>query len=421
MHRGSVWLRAAGIVALAALVGAAGCEAPTEVTLVLTTDVSCATLKTQGTTITVGSADELEDKAPVAGSDDCFPSDSGVGAISTIGTFVVVPSGGRSEAFAVRIVSGVVRAAIDCAQGGGQAPDYTGCIVARRELSFVPHTPLTLPIVMRQDCVSIPCAAQQTCVNGVCVSENVPDPARCTTGGACSEITLLDGGLGGGSSDGGLSSDTNASDDLQDDASELDSPVGPTADAPSDGARADATTLDAQPDTGEGDSTVADAHPGPDAPGPDGAKADAPSQEASAPPDASVLGSCVGVGTSTGVTCGGAICASGEVCCIAEPTAGSPTSSCTAPAACDTSSTGSTLYSALACRDIGDCTAGNVCCLVPSTVVGNSYTTACKPACQNFTTVQACRNTCECTGTVQCDVATACPALSIGTCGGSCD
>ena len=311
----------------------------------------------------------------------------------------------------MRIVSGVIRAAGECAQGGGQPPDYTGCIVARRELSFVPHTPLTLPIVMRQDCVNIPCSAQQTCDNGVCVD----DTTRCT-GAGCSEITLLDGGMGAAAPDGSPSTEANASDGLPGDASELDSPLGPIADGPSDGARADATTMDARVEAGEGDSSVADANPGPD-----GAQADAPSQEASPSPDASVLGSCVGVGTSTGVTCGGAICASGEVCCIAEPAAGSPTSSCTAPAACDTGSTGSTSYSALACRDVGDCTAGNVCCLVPSTVVGNSYTTACKPACQNFTTVQACRNTCECTGTVQCDVATACSALSIGTCGGTCN
>jgi hypothetical protein len=416
MHRGSVWLRAAGIAALAALVGAAGCEAPTEVTLVLTTDVSCATLKMQGTTITVGAADELEDKAPVAGGDYCVSSDSGVGAISTIGTFVVVPSGGRSDAFAVRIVSGVNRAAIECAPGGGQAPDYTGCIVARRELAFVPHTPLTLPIVMRQDCVSIPCGAHQTCDNGVCVSENIPDPARCTTGGGCSEITLLDGGVAPSSD--AIANDASGEDDSGFDSSlDLDGPLA------LDGARADSTTPDAHADAGEADSTIADARPGTDAPGPDGAPIDASSQEAATPSDASVLGSCVTAGTSAGVTCGSVTCSSGEVCCVAQPAAGSATSSCTSSAACNTSATGSTEYSSLACRDVGDCPVGNVCCLLPGQAVGNGYTTACRTssACPNtFTTVQACRNLCECPS-IACDLPPSpCLALAIGTCGGKC-
>jgi hypothetical protein len=415
MHRRSVWLRAAAIAALAAIGGAAGCEAPTEVTLVLTTDVSCATLQTQGTTITVGSADEIEDKAPVANTYNCVSSASGG---NSIGTFVVVPSHGRSDAFAVRIVTGVDKTGIECAQGGGQTPNYTGCIVARRELAFVPHTPLTLPIVMRQDCLNIPCpmqgTEQETCVNGVCVAATIPDPARCG-GAGCSESTLLDGGMGTGSPDGGFSSDGIAGDGPQEDDSGF--PLdGPSADAPaSDAAHTDATTIDARADATEGDSTVVDA---PGGGGPDGSKSDASSQEASTPPDASVLGSCVAAGTSSGVACDGATCASGEVCCVAEPTAGSPTYSCTAPAACDTSATGSTVYSALACRDVGDCAAGNICCLIPSQTVGTSFTTACRTACQSFSAVQACRNSCECTG-IACDVASPCP-LAVGTCGGSC-
>jgi hypothetical protein len=417
MHRGSVWLRGAGIAALATVGVAAGCEAPTEVTLVLTTNVSCATLKTQGTTITVGSADEIEDKAPVAVTDNCVASASGV---NTIGTFVVVPSHGRSDAFAVRVVTGVDRTASECAQGGGQAPDYTGCIVARRDLAFVPHTPLTLPIVMRQDCVNIPCIAQgseqETCVDGTCVSATITDPARCG-GAGCSELTLLDGGAGTGGPD------AVASDGQPEDDSGADSPIdldGPAVDAPAaDGAREDATTTDAR---AEGDSAIVDAHPGADAPGQDASPPDAPSQETSAPVDASILGSCVAAGTSAGVTCGSATCAKGDVCCVAQPAAGSPTYACTAPAGCDTSATGGTEYSSLGCRDVGDCAEGNVCCLVAPVGVGNGFTTTCKTTCvDTFSMVQACRNTCECGGSVVCDVASpTCAPLSIGTCGGTC-
>ncbi|MGO9837697.1 MAG: hypothetical protein ACLP1X_26215 [Polyangiaceae bacterium] len=416
MRRRSVPLHVASVAVFVGLVGAVACENPTEVTLVLTTNLPCATL--QGTTITVGTADEIEEKAPVAETGKCIAGSSG---LNTIGTFVLVPSQGRSAAFAVRIVSGVDRLATDCAPGGGQTPDYSGCIVARRELAFVPHTPLTLPIVMSKECENIPCTAQETCVEGECVPSIIPDPNHCAGSAGCSETTLLEGGgIEAGPEDAALLSDGAESDEGLADA-----PAtvfdGQTTDAPlSDGASSGGRMLDAAPpDAAMRDATVADA-PGPDAPGPDSSQLDAAPQDASGPGDASILGSCVGVGTSAGVTCGSATCAHGDVCCVALPTTGSPTYSCTSPASCDTTATGETVYSALACRDVGDCTAGNVCCLVGSTTVGNSYTTTCKASCQNFSTVQACTNSCECTGPV-CTVAPQCSWLSIATCGGACN
>jgi len=429
MRRRSVPLRAASVAAFAGLVGAVACESPTEVTLVLTTNLPCGTLN--GTTITVGTADEIEEKAPVAQTE---PGQCSVGSlgVNTIGTFVLVPSQGRSAAFAVRIVSGVGnRQASDCAEGGGQPPDYSGCIVARRELAFVPHTPLTLPILMSKECENIPCTAQETCVEGECVPSIIPDPNHCVGSAGCSETTLLEGGgIEAGLEDAAAPSDGAESDEEHADAlaTVFD---GQTTDAPlSDGASSGGRMLDAAPpDAAMRDATVADAPgtdsaladaPGPDAPGPDSSQLDAASQDASGPSDASILGSCVDAGTSAGVTCGSATCAHGDVCCVAQPMAGSPTYSCTAPASCDTSATGETAYSALACRDVGDCTAGDVCCLVASTTVGNSYTTTCKASCQNFSEVQACTNSCECTGPV-CTVAPQCSGLAIATCGGACN
>jgi hypothetical protein len=425
MRRRSVPLHVASVAVFAGLVGAVACENPTEVTLVLTTNLPCATL--YETTITVGTADEIEEKAPVAETNKCTPGSSG---LNTIGTFVLVPSQGRGAAFAVRIVSGVGRLATDCAPGGGQIPDYSGCIVARRELAFVPHTPLTLPIVMSKECENIPCTEQETCVEGECVPSVISNPDRCV-GGGCAETTLLEGG----GIEAGLEDAAPLSDGAESDEQQADAPAtvfdGQTTDAPlSDGASSGGRMLDAAPpDAAMRDATVADAPgtdsaladaPGPDAPGPDSSQLDAASQDASGPGDASILGSCVGAGTSAGVTCGSATCAHGDVCCVAQPMAGSPTYSCTSPALCDTSATGQTAYSALACREVGDCTAGNVCCLVASTTVGNSYTTTCKASCQNFSEVQACTNSCECTGPV-CTVAPQCSWLSIATCGGACN
>ena len=73
-----------------------------------------------------------------------------------IGTFVVVPNqgNGSSESFAVLVVTG------DGDSNCRAAAGYPGCIVARRELSFLPHTPLTLPIAMDKACVNVTCAAR---------------------------------------------------------------------------------------------------------------------------------------------------------------------------------------------------------------------------------------------------------------------
>jgi hypothetical protein len=419
-------VRAAGGLAVTSVVAAIACEDPTEVTLVLTTDVPCSML--QGTTITVGTADALEDKDLVADTSACDPGASGV---NSIGTFVVVPSQGRSDAFAVRVVSGVGRQAHDCAPGG-QAPDYTNCIVARRELTFVPHTPLTLPIVMRKDCENRACAAQETCVDGECVSFVIRTPNRCAGGGGCSESVLLDGGAVAGSDASppfdGPASDVPIADAPGVDVPAVDAPVvdarlldglaadGSMPDGPLvDAARADSAATDAtMTDGAVVDAAVMDAA------ATDAVAVDAPPQETGSPTDAGVLGKCVGVGTSTGVACGGSTCPSGDVCCVTQPSTGSPTFACSALASCNTSATGPTTYSALACRNIGDCAAGNVCCLVPSQTVGTSYTTVCRTSCQSFVSVQACQNSCECP-TLTCDVATSpCNALSLGTCGGTC-
>jgi hypothetical protein len=420
-------VRAAGVFACASVAAVLACEDPTEVTLVLTTDVPCSML--EGTTITVGTADALEDKDLVADTSACDPDASG---LSSIGTFVVVPSHGRSDAFAVRVVSGVGRQAHDCAPGG-QTPDYTNCIVARRELTFVPHTPLTLPIVMRKDCENRACGAQQTCVDGECVSDMILTPNRCTGGGACSESVLLDGGAVAGSEastpladattdapiEDGLGVDVSAADVSIVDAPPLDGRAvdGPTSDgSPGDAARTDSGVTDAtMTDAAVADAALADVVTT------DAGGADAPPQEAGNFTDAGVLGPCVAVGTSSGVACGGSTCPSGDVCCVTQPSAGSPTFACSAAASCNTSATGPTTYSALACRNVGDCTAGNVCCLVPSQTVGTSYTTVCRSSCQSFVQVQACQNSCECPMPTTCDVATSpCNALSLGTCGGTC-
>jgi hypothetical protein len=186
-------------LSLAALVALCfGCLPPTQVTVVITTNVPCDT--TEGTAIIVGSRDEVETKAPITITPTCEEG--------RIGTFVIAPGKDREATFVVKLVTGVGVLTDDCLISESQ-PDAEkgkkGCIVARRELSFVPQTPLTLPVLMRRACIGVICKTNETCAeDGVCVSDKIGDPLRCADPGGCDETSL--GGTGGGSSSSGMMS-----------------------------------------------------------------------------------------------------------------------------------------------------------------------------------------------------------------------
>src|SRR5207237_5698433 len=107
-------------------------------------------------------------------------------ATGHIGSMVFVPSGADTEEVAVRVVTAT----------RGKAPEacgassLAGCIVARRVLHFVPHEILELPVVMRNSCEGVMCAAGATCVAGSCVGAEVPDPTACTSSAGCPEQAL---------------------------------------------------------------------------------------------------------------------------------------------------------------------------------------------------------------------------------------
>jgi hypothetical protein len=397
------------------LLAVIGCLSPTEVTLVLTTDVSCGMLK--DTTIAIGKESDIETKPQATTTTQCDLS-------GNIGTFVVVPSSAKNETFAVRIVAGVDRSAEYC--GPANNSDYQGCIVARRELSFVPHTPLMLPIAMREQCKSVTCPSvngkPQTCVvvhgTAECVSGLIPNPASCM-GSTCAEGVLVDGG-----GEDAPASPGDGSPVSNDGPADSPGNVGPDV-MQSDGHVSDATVPDASrpdvynpPDATQPDAQSNDAQPndGPtDAPPP-------PTDSTGGGNDAAVLGSCVGAGTSPGVSCGPVTCGSGQACCVGVPAGGgSPSLTCMTTGQCGTvNPVAGTTYSELACRNRGDCPSGTVCCLVPGSA-STAHSASCKATCPStFSQTQACRNTCECP-TSTCMVAgTGCAPLSIATCGGAC-
>jgi hypothetical protein len=351
--------------AIVAVMPALACEQPTEVTLVLTSDVPCATLSMNETSITLGSAADIETKLPVTVTGSCDP---GTG---TIGTFVVIPGSSNDASFAVRVVSGV-----DTPVGNCAAPDYTGCIVERRELTFIPHTPLTLPIAMDLDCVNVSCLPNTTCYRGACVSSMVPDPAACSGAAGCGpdELLRIDGGSG-------VSGDA---------TTETSSADGPGPDAPADVSAG--TSADATPDV---DMPSRDS--GGDAPG---------------TADSGPLGTCPVAGSATGVVCAGGLCATGQVCCVTTTTTAAPTETCTSPSACNADGgTGLMSSSSFACRNAGDCPAGTTCCLGAS----GGFVTTCAASCSTSPTRRiACRNTCEC-GTLNCEQTTCGDAIGVCT------
>ena len=157
------------VVAILALCALAGCRAPTEVVVELKTDVVCSDL--QGVEIRVGPVQGLDERPASASTDACSSS-------GRIGSVVLVPSGGKSDEVAVQVVAGFGRPVEEC-----QPPGYgPGCIVARRAVRYVPHTPLHLSIALRADCNGVACDETTTCRNGECVDAHVSDPSSCTSG-----------------------------------------------------------------------------------------------------------------------------------------------------------------------------------------------------------------------------------------------
>ena len=169
---------------VAALLALSACRDATQARITLTTDALCADVVE--TSITTGLPSAFESAAPVAVTSAC---DAG-----RIGDLVLVPSGGKEEPFAVRVVTGLNKSADDCIRDG-----YVGgCIVARRTLRFLPHRSIELPIELEVACKDVPCNATQTCRHGQCVSAEV-DPTQCLGSSPCDVSPAHpSGGAGGG-------------------------------------------------------------------------------------------------------------------------------------------------------------------------------------------------------------------------------
>ena len=161
-----------------------GCRTPTSVELRLSTDVSCADHPT--TTITVSrSSDESAQPATVTSS--CQPD-------GTIGSLVILPASAKDEPLGVRVVT-----SLGGDTGSACVPPSYGptCIVSRRQLAFIPHEELVLPVQQAIDCAGVVCGQSQTCRKGSCVSSQV-DLDHCKDSpGECGQELGPDAGAGG--------------------------------------------------------------------------------------------------------------------------------------------------------------------------------------------------------------------------------
>lgn len=151
------------------------CREATQITFEVRTDLSCA--EVNDTTITVGTVEDVDRKPATSTAVKTTCIDGRIGAL------VAAPSEGNDVEIGVRVVTGVGQTSPESCV----APDYRGCIVARRALKYIPHTPLRVNIPMRANCKDVPCDAAgfSTCASGRCVSARI-DSASCE-GAGCEE------------------------------------------------------------------------------------------------------------------------------------------------------------------------------------------------------------------------------------------
>jgi hypothetical protein len=152
----------------------------------LQTDVPCERIK--GVAITVGVPGSVEDAEPTVVTPVC---DGGV-----VGTLAVTPKTARNAPVMIKVATSIDG---DVEKDCVPEKKYPGCIVSRRELSYLPQHELRVPINLLQDCRDVPCDEVSTCVRGaVCV------PAKLDSSGCEEAVCTLpaepsaDGGSGSG-------------------------------------------------------------------------------------------------------------------------------------------------------------------------------------------------------------------------------
>lgn len=175
-----------GFVATPILMGLLGsCWAPTQVTVVLTTDLGCgAPIQTA---IYKGQRGQFtaESTAETSQCTATIPD-------SQIGTLVFVPSGNREGEVSVKAIlaqNGKLPVACDS--------DPADCIIATRSFSFVEHESRRVPIRLLKSCLGKKCGPGETCApDGTCISDHVTcDGESCEIAPTSDAGTVSDAGV----------------------------------------------------------------------------------------------------------------------------------------------------------------------------------------------------------------------------------
>jgi len=160
----------AAVMALVPLASAAACQDATQITLTLRTNVPYD--ERAAVTIWAGAT----------GTGDPLVLRKGVwtGDPADLGSLVVTPRSRTDEPLRLRVVMGIGRDPASCS-----AQEAAGCIVARRQLSFVPRTALRVPVVLHLQCSGVVCDDDSTCnALGRCVPAAV-DVGACASNAGC--------------------------------------------------------------------------------------------------------------------------------------------------------------------------------------------------------------------------------------------
>lgn len=150
----------------------AACYAPTQIELTITSNLPCDELAaTGGAEIAVAAtASALASQQPTATAPGCVGTAGGA-SVASLGTLVLVPRGGRSDAVAVQVVVRLPQRTAPCRP----PQDVDGCIVVRRSVRFIAHRSLSMPINLDSRCASVACGVDETCDQGRCVVADVGD------------------------------------------------------------------------------------------------------------------------------------------------------------------------------------------------------------------------------------------------------
>ncbi len=155
---------------IAVALGTVGCKDPTELILVVVTDVPHDPERN----LVIYAGPHAEATKVVARTQGPWGNDG------SIGTLVLTPTGSKSSQLNVRVSLGVARNALSCSVN---VPE--GCIIARRKLSFIEHESLQLPIGLHSRCQGVQCEEDKTCnALGQCVSAEV-NAEDCSNSGRC--------------------------------------------------------------------------------------------------------------------------------------------------------------------------------------------------------------------------------------------